>query len=75
MVYLNPQRQETPDELLKYVRSSGNSRTFERFQAVALVKEVKKPYEEATLVKRSYATILTWVTLFNDYGTEGLIYL
>ena len=41
MVYLNPQRQETSDELLKYGRSSDNSRSFERFQAVTFVKEGK----------------------------------
>ncbi len=74
MVYLNPERTETVEELYRLARSAKHNRSYERYQAIALLKEGLSPSEVATIVKRTYATILNWIDRYNEHGVEGLAY-
>jgi len=74
MVFLKQNPNITPAKLRELATKEKNSRTYERFLAIALLLEGKRTKDVAVLLGRSYNTILNWVDLYNDDDIDGLIY-
>ena len=74
MVFLNPKWQELAADIRTKARESSNTHTSERFLAIALLKEGRPPPEVAVVNGRHYATIMRWITRYNDGGIDALVY-
>jgi transposase len=74
MVFINRTWSYTPEELREKAKAASNSRTYERFLALALILEGTSPNNVAKTIGRHYQTILKWVTLYNESGLEQIYY-
>lgn len=74
MVFISPKWPFTASDFRTLANQASNKRTYERFLALALLKEGKTALEVSKLLNRNYQTILNWVTRYNDDGIEALYY-
>lgn len=74
MVFINPEWNFTAQDFRKRAKEASHSRTYERFLAMALLLEGKKPSDVAVLIGRHYSTILSWVDRYNENGIDSLYY-
>jgi len=74
MVYIKQYPDASPSKMRDIANKCTSKRSYERYFAIALLLEGKKPDEVSKLTGRSYKTILNWVTIYNDEGINELAY-